>query len=48
MEYDEDAGPHFGHKDLPDGRRAWLVPLLMGTCRLVVGQPGSQFLEDGW
>lgn len=33
---------------LPDGRELSVMPLTYGRARLVVGQPGSMFYDDGW
>ena len=37
-----------GLKDLPNGRRAYVIPLTFGRARVVVGQAGSLVYDDGW
>ncbi len=35
-------------RDLPDGRRAYVYPLITGTVRVGVGDPHSPFMDDQW
>jgi len=33
---------------LPDGREVSVIPMTFNKARIVVGPPGSPFLDDGW
>lgn len=41
------AGAVWGWRDLPDGRTAWVFPMLF-TARLGVGLPHALVLDDFW
>lgn len=39
---------YLAERDLPDGRRGWVIPLTFGRARIVVGPADSTFYDDGW
>lgn len=41
------AGPVWGWREMPDGRIAWVFPMLF-TARIGVGLPTSRTLDDAW
>lgn len=42
------ANHYLAEKDLGSGRKAWIVPLTFNRARIIVGQAGSDWVEDGW
>ena len=41
------AGPCFARADLPDGRRAWVIPQITNAA-LIVGPPDGLAYDDRW
>lgn len=39
---------YLASRELPDGRMAWVYPQITGTARLVVGDKGVNYYQDGW